>query len=199
MAELSNYTPASEITTTTVLALSVSISSDGKTFTVTDSSTWSPTGDAVHTTATENYIRVIGPSGVIYDVDASASLAPASATGSLNITMGDLGGTNGDVIPDGAYSFQYLVAVTSPATGYIPPVVVNGVALTQSESYVHTLLAQLKPGCTCKSTDFETAKLGWMYLKAAAYSATCGKYDKVNDYVNQIAKITGNTTGCISC
>jgi hypothetical protein len=201
----STYTVGAEITTTTVPTFTLDVASDGKTITITETTgtagatAWSPGGDAVHTTATESYMRVTTPSGTQYDVDVSASLVPASATGTFNLTMASLGGAATDVFPDGMYIFQYLIKVVTPAVGFVPPTVVNGAALSISEGYVHGLLAKLKPGCTCKSADFETAKLAWMYLKGAAYSAICDKPDKVNDYVNQIAKLTGNITGCISC
>ena len=201
----STYTPASEITTTTVPTFSLAVSSDGKSITITEttgtvgSTAYSPGGDAVHSTATESYMRITTPSGTQYDVDVSASLVPISTTGTFTVTMANLGGAATDVFPDGMYIFQYLIKVITPSEGFIPPVTVNGAALSTSEGYVHGLLAKLKPGCSCKSADFETAKIGWMYLKAAAYSAICDKPDKVNDYVNQIAKITGNTVGCISC
>ena len=218
----STYSASSEVTTTTVPSFTVSLSSNGKqmTFTETtgiyDASTNPDGWDAVHAGGdgasidqiTESYMRITTPAGVEYDVDMSGAnpytnMPGAAGTGSFTIDMSDLGSVSTAVFPDGVYVCKLLYKIAdadlSPNPGFIPPTVVNGVALSISEGYVHTLLAQLKPGCTCKNTDFETAKLGWMYLKAAAYSATCGKYDKVNDYINQIAKITGNTTGCISC
>lgn len=217
MAGASTYAANLEVTTTTVNTFTIAVAADGKSLTVTETtgiagaSAWSPGGDAVIGNLTEAFLRVTTPAGVDYDVDVSASLPGGSGTGSLTFTQADMylasdgttvAGAATDVFPDGMYAFRLLYKITGLTPndpGFIPPTVVNGAALSISEGYVHGLLAKLKPGCTCKSADFETAKLAYVYLKAAAYSAICDKPDKVNDYVNQIAKLTGNTTGCISC
>lgn len=210
---MSTYQNNQHVTTDTSLVFNISVASDGKSITINEttgvgSGGYSPGGTAVITNITESFLRVNTPSGTEYDIDMKPSVGnvydimpSADGIGSYTITMADLGGAATDVFPDGMYIFRLLYKITglSPDPGFIPPTVVNGAALSISEGYVHGLLAQLKPGCTCKNADFITAKLGWMYLKAAAYSAICDKPDKVNDYVNQIAKITGNSTGCISC
>jgi hypothetical protein len=215
------YDPNFEIhNTNTEVTFTVDFSEDKKNIVLREktgvyNATTNPTGwDAVDAVSIDNVtaavLRMELPNGNVYDGVIHANdheLMPGTdGLASFILGPGDFIDGNSDPytateFPEGAYSFYLLYTVLDADT--VPNLYITGIYRTlfapTSEGYVQEAFTLLKPGCTCKNSAFEKAKLIDLYYKAAYYAAKVGDNTKTDEYLAYVAKLSNKTVGCISC
>ena len=148
-------------------------------------------------------ILVTIPNGTTYVLSMS-DLTPAlpnDLNGSFNIHMGFFGGTQGDVMTQGVYQFEYRVLVNDGTTGgFLISVRHYGLASSVIKCCVHKMLANLDmcDDCPC-GEDKSNALEAYTLYKAMLYAYSCGSVTKANKMAAQVNKLCNYRGICASC
>jgi len=190
-----------------ILDFSICESSDCTEFTFTDNTGaydattnpygWGAPNDTLGDVITPCTLDITTPSGTTYSIDlvTTSPVFPVDqAPNELTLDMSSLGGTAGDSIPDGIYTFLYTV--TTSTTTYTQTVV--AAFYCQVNCCVFTMFKDLDPDCTCCDEDRNTLLNAYLMLKGLIYNANCGDVDQFNTTLTALQRLC-TQTNCQNC
>lgn len=112
----------------------------------------------------------------------------------VTFDMSNIGGTAGDSIPDGVYTFVYTVT-TSGGT-YTQTATVA--FYCQVSCCVYTMFKDLDIECDCCDDDRKRITDAYLMLKGLIYSANCGNISQFNSILEELQRLCTNTN-CSNC
>lgn len=191
-----------------VLDFSVCQSADCTKFTFTDNTgaydaSTNPTGwgapnPTLADVITPCTLDITTPDGTTYQIDlvSTTPVFPVSAPpNTLTLDASSIGGTAGDSLPDGIYTFTYTVTTTGPTT-YTQTITVG--FYCQVKCCVFTMIKDLDITCDCCDTDKDTLMNAYLMYKGLIYAANCGNITQFNTILAALQKLC-TQSNCQNC
>jgi hypothetical protein len=144
-----------------------------------------------------------GTTTVSIDVSNGSGFSPyfpSDSNQSIVLNNGNLGGINGEVIPDGLYNFTYTVVDDDPVSSN-ETLTLQGYFFIYFtiEACIHEQLASLCPeGCICGRAHTQKVLDMYTRFKGLVYSAGMGSISHLTDCLTDLQTLCNNTK-CNNC
>jgi hypothetical protein len=152
--------------------------------------------------ATAATLEVTDPGGSTHTIDLFADHSyPKADNSSVELSMADLGGTQGDKPADGLYVIKYTVTTGAgdPAGASTYTKEIRELFYCNAQCCVHSMLADLQLECdTCDKDKKDDAIFAYTLLQDLKYSAACRietNFDALIDNINRLC----DAKNCRSC
>ncbi len=136
-----------------------------------------------------------------YSIDLSATTPafPVDTLTSNQVTfdMSNIGGTAGNSIPDGVYTFVYTVQ-EDPGTGISYTQTITVAFYCQVSCCVYSMFKDLDIECDCCDDDRKRITDAYLMLKGLIYNANCGNIPQFNSILEELQRLCTNNN-CQNC
>jgi hypothetical protein len=160
---------------------------------------WGTPNDDIGTLQTPTTIDITLPDGITtYQIDLatlpSSNIPADQPPNEQYFDMSYIGGTAGDKIPDGIYTFLYTVTADQ---GTHTQVNVQGF-ICQVCCCVESMFKDIKSGCDCCDKDYMRLMEASLLLQGLQCQLDCGQVNEFNNTLSALQKIC-KMTNCDKC
>lgn len=142
-------------------------------------------------------LTVETPSGDSYTFNPFPTL-PSSSSGAFTFDMGDIGGTAGDVFPDGLYTITYEV-VDNADRSALAPLTKYFFVCFELEKCISKALANADiSDCCCDCQEMKNLLTLYMIWKALKFAVCTGNTTRINRLYESAKKLC-DQLGCENC
>lgn len=145
----------------------------------------------------DSTLTITTPSGDVFIINTFPTL-PASTDTDITFNLGDLGGTSGDVFPDGLYTVKQTV-IDNVLRNPLKPLVKYFFICFDLEKCISKSLANAKiSDCNCKCEDIKGLLHLYTLWRALKYAICTGNITRINKLYESAVKVC-EQLNCKNC
>ena len=159
---------------------------------------WGAPNDTLADVTTPVTLDITLPNGTTtYSIDlttTSPTFPVNQAPDELEVDMSSMGGSAGDKIPDGIYTFVYTVTTTNATYTQT----VTAAFYCQVNCCVLSMFKDLNVDCDCCDEDRNNLMSAYLLLQGLKYAANCGNISEFNSILAALQKKC-TQSNCSNC